>query len=225
MGRQRNGKPSPKDLTALEKAYRREAERIRRSGSPEWVRAEGMREAREQLRQQWDATDREIREGYEGDIADQRRQANPLPSKEVLARMNELEPLVRTWERSFGKLLRDAEHFEQQGDVGGLELARRNTDLIKNNGVRRSFVEGVGEVLQGFESPEVTQARSRASELEAEANAYELAAGMRRRGMVSALLGTYKRSSQSRASDAPPEPEPVGTGTGADGAGAKGRKR
>lgn len=204
------GSPSSALLSKLEKAHNAAAERIQDSRvlTPESKQLE-LTEARQAFAADYRQMRREIIAGYDASIEQSRRTANPPVSDGMLQRMGLISAVsLPVWERSPGSMIRQAERFGLEGDEAGLRLVREHSGLVKDSGPRRTLLQGVDEALEIFKPDVVRKAEVEGRSLQLARDHFELASGMRERGIIAAKAGRYRQWSP-REEPRPELPEPV----------------
>jgi hypothetical protein len=194
-------------LSKLEKAHISAAERVEESPvmTPESKQLE-LTEARRNFAADYRKMRREVKAGYDASIEQSRRTANPPVSDGMLQRMGLISAVsLPVWERSPGSMIRQAERFGLEGDEAGLRLVREHTGLVKDSGPRRTLLEGVGEALDGFKPDTVRKAELEGRSLKLARDHFELASGLRERGIIAARAGQYRQWSPQEV----PQPDPV----------------
>lgn len=219
-----NERPTKALLGKLEKSYNAKVEKIQesRTMTPEMKRLE-LKEAGREFASDFARMRQEIIDGYEPEIENRRRVADPPRPAHLEEEMGRKTPIyLAKWQRSYGSMIRDAERFQQQGDRAGLELVKENLDLVENTGARSTLAEGVDQALDAYRTEEQRKAEAEIRSLGVERDKFEMASGVRQSGMVAAHAGRYRHSAHSWLSHdqptaAPAEAaEPVGAGAGAE---------
>ncbi len=187
--------PTKALLGRLEKAYNAKVARIEESRTmlPEAKQLEKS-EAGRNFASDYRRMRREVIAGYDADIEEQRRAANPPRTRELEEAMGRKTVVyLPKWERSYGEMLRDAERFRLEGDHAGLQLVREHVGLVKDSGPRRTLLEGVGEALDAYKPDVVRKAEQDGRSLKLERDHFELASSMRERGIIAARAGQYRQ--------------------------------